>query len=211
MPKISSPHLIVSPQVGRAWSKHVDRWGECQRCPLGSTANEHVLARGQLSCDVLFLGEAPGSSEDLLGFPFIGPAGKLLDKIIAACNPVTTFKNPKRADTANVVRFWTYCISNILACVPWLGDPADRKLRPPESSEAAACSPRLTELVMLANPKGFVYLGKVAQKYAGMVDSKKVLYLPHPAYLLRKGGASPKNVEYKRTVLQLREFLKQVL
>jgi uracil-DNA glycosylase len=61
---------------------HVNRWGDCQQCELHRVRHKVVLARGRVPCDVLFIGEAPGASEDVLGLPFVGPAGHMLDYII---------------------------------------------------------------------------------------------------------------------------------
>jgi uracil-DNA glycosylase len=64
------------------WSAHVDDWKDCTRCPLHTVRSNVVLARGSIPCDILFVGEAPGRSEDALGKPFVGPAGILLDEMI---------------------------------------------------------------------------------------------------------------------------------
>src|SRR5688572_27705229 len=64
------------------WQEHKQRWqGGCGHV-MCSRALNVVLARGDLPCDVLFIGEAPGDSEDVTGNPFTGPAGSLLDDII---------------------------------------------------------------------------------------------------------------------------------
>ena len=57
---------------------------ECQKCPLGKTRNNFVFGVGNPQADIVFIGEAPGEKEDLLGIPFVGRAGKLLDKILSA-------------------------------------------------------------------------------------------------------------------------------
>jgi uracil-DNA glycosylase family 4 len=58
------------------------KWGEGCGSTQCAGANRVVLVRGSVPCDVLFIGEAPGQSEDVVGRPFVGPAGKLLDRII---------------------------------------------------------------------------------------------------------------------------------
>ncbi len=64
--------------------QHIADWESCTRCPLHTTRRWVVLGRGTLPCDVLFVGEAPGNSENDIGKPFIGQAGKILDSLISA-------------------------------------------------------------------------------------------------------------------------------
>ncbi len=72
--------------MGSKYQEYKKQWKGCKRCPLYKTRRKIVHCRGSLPCDIFFLGEAPGDSEDLLGKPFVGPAGKLLDRIIAKGN-----------------------------------------------------------------------------------------------------------------------------
>ena len=58
----------------------------CMRCKLGKTRNNFVFGVGNPQADIVFVGEAPGEKEDQLGIPFVGRAGKLLDKILEAIN-----------------------------------------------------------------------------------------------------------------------------
>ena len=69
------------------YQRHKAKWKDCNGCELARQRKRVVLVRGYLPCQVLFIGEAPGSSEDLLGKPFIGPAGKLFDRILAESLP----------------------------------------------------------------------------------------------------------------------------
>ena len=64
------------------YKQHVQRWKSCTACKLCETRKKVVMYRGDVPCDILFIGEAPGPSEDVIGQPFIGPAGHLLDRII---------------------------------------------------------------------------------------------------------------------------------
>ena len=57
---------------------------QCQKCPLGGTRTNFVFGVGNPKADIVFVGEAPGEKEDLAGEPFVGRAGKLLDKILTA-------------------------------------------------------------------------------------------------------------------------------
>ena len=58
----------------------------CLKCELGHTRSNFVFGVGNPNADIVFVGEAPGEKEDLIGEPFVGRAGKLLDKILAAIN-----------------------------------------------------------------------------------------------------------------------------
>ena len=59
--------ITVGLGTKRALDQHRQEWAKCQKCEIGAIAFKHVLGRGRLPCDVLFLGEAPGKSEDVLG------------------------------------------------------------------------------------------------------------------------------------------------
>ena len=64
------------------YQSHCEKWQDGCGAEICELANKVVLCRGRLPCDVLFIGEAPGESENVIGLPFVGPAGKLLDKMI---------------------------------------------------------------------------------------------------------------------------------
>jgi DNA polymerase len=112
---------------------------QCQKCPLGATRNKFVYGVGNPDADILFIGEAPGADEDRLGEPFVGRAGKLLDKILAAIG---------------FTRDDVY-IANILKCRP----PGNRD---PQPEEMEQCFPYLREQIALIKPKLICALGRVA-------------------------------------------------
>jgi DNA polymerase len=95
---------------------------------------------------ILFIGEAPGVSEDLLGKPFCGPAGKLLDKIIER----------------GIDGQWDYALTNLVACIPI--DEEGNKTQEPSEEAIEACAPRLREFVRLCKPRLIVLVGKLAKK-----------------------------------------------
>lgn len=154
---------------------HMAQWKDCQRCGLCHNRQRVVLARGQLPCDAFFCGEGPGRSEDILGVPMVGPAGKLLDSIIA------------RAVRPGL----RWAITNLVAC---LTVDEDNQKRDPEPEEIAACRPRLEQLLAMARPRLVVAVGKLANDYLqqGFRHSVRlpdrdtpVVQIPHPAHLLR--------------------------
>ncbi len=149
---------------------------ECQRCSLGKTRTKFVFGVGSPQADILFVGEAPGRDEDLKGEPFVGRAGQLLDKILAAI----------KLSRQEVF------IANILKCRP----PNNRD---PLPEEAEACIPYLLEQIKLIQPKLICCLGRIAAQI--LMETKtplgkmrgrfmdyhgtKLLVTYHPAALLR--------------------------
>jgi len=115
----------------------VRAWKGCKDCGLCETRTNIVFFRGEAPCDVLFIGEAPGSNEDLSGLPFVGRSGSLLDSLLDLC----------KEDGGLHYRFG---ITNIVSCIPYEGD--SRKVRPPTAKEADACKLRLLTTIEAASP-----------------------------------------------------------
>jgi DNA polymerase len=111
----------------------------CARCPLHARRKTIVFGIGDPNADLMFVGEGPGADEDDAGEPFVGPAGKLLDRIFEA---------------AGIARGEVY-IANVVKCRP----PQNRD---PEPDEIAACLPFLRKQIEIVNPKIICALGKHA-------------------------------------------------
>jgi len=161
---------------------------QCRQCGLASSRTNAVPGEGNPDARIMFIGEAPGADEDAQGSPFVGRAGQLLDKIIAACGL-------ERDDVY---------IGNILKCRP----PGNRD---PRADEIIACLPYLQRQIELIQPEVIVALGAHAAKtlldttksigqlrgqfheyYAGLGQMPvKLMATYHPAYLLR--SYSPEN------------------
>lgn len=122
-----------------SWENLYEKCKNCTACPLSSTRTNCVFGTGSKNAYVLFVGEAPGEKEDLSGIPFVGAAGKLLDKFLYA---------------VGIDRERVY-IANILKCRP----PQNRDPRPEEED---ACIDYLREQVKLINPKVIVCLGRIS-------------------------------------------------
>lgn len=151
----------------------------CQKCPLGGTRTNFVFGVGNPNADIVVIGEAPGADEDASGEPFIGPAGQLLNKILAAIN----------------LRRDEVFICNIIKCRP----PGNRT---PEQSEVEQCEPYLIRQLELIRPRFILALGLTAantllKKKAKMSELRgavhdyhgiKVVVTYHPAALLRNAG-----------------------
>lgn len=173
------------------------RWNLCEDCGLHLLSREHVIGSGDLPCDVFFIGEAPGRVEDLLGRPFVGPSGRLLKQQFKAVEELLgrTFKR---------------YITNTVACVPWIDD-ARSAVRDPSSEEVQACSPRLAELVKLAQPKTIVFIGAVAKKLYKPPKGLPTLSIIHPAAILRTRLPPTSCVAYAQAIHRLHEHLREVL
>lgn len=113
----------------------------CKKCILADTRTNIVFGRGNPDSDILFIGEAPGEKEDLSGEPFVGAAGKLLDKFLVAVG----------LDEDD------YYIANIIKCRP----PKNRDPKPEEEEE---CINFLREQISVIKPKIIVCLGRISAK-----------------------------------------------
>lgn len=180
-----------------AWTKHAIRWNKCEQCDLHKRTTKHVLGRGTLPCDVLFIGEAPGKSENIIGIPFVGRSGKLLDNLIEAAKEDIELPS------------FSYFVTNTVACIPWKNpNGSSDAIRVPTPEEIATCELRVKEVSTIALPSGIVLLGKTAEQAYFTSDLSKeipVVALQHPAFILRNGGLE--TVEGKRWVLMLRQFV----
>lgn len=122
-----------------SWKNLEARCRSCTACELHKTRTNCVFGAGNKNADILFVGEAPGEREDLSGTPFVGRAGQLLDKFLAA---------------VDIDRDSVY-IANILKCRP-------PKNRDPLPAEEDACIDFLREQVRLIRPKIIVCLGRIS-------------------------------------------------
>lgn len=121
------------------WSELKSVCENCTACPLCKTRTNLVFGTGNREADLMFVGEAPGEQEDKTGIPFVGAAGQLLDKYLAA---------------VGIERDDVY-IANILKCRP----PYNRD---PLPEEGDACIGYLREQVKLIRPKMIVCLGRIS-------------------------------------------------
>ena len=126
-------------KIYRSLEEHNQDVCKCQKCPLGATRTRFVYGVGNPKAKVIFIGEAPGRDEDLQGEPFVGRAGQLLDRILAA---------------VKFTREEVY-IANILKCRP----PGNRD---PQPDEMATCLPYLLEQIRLIKPQIICALGRIS-------------------------------------------------
>ena len=149
----------------------------CRKCRLCETRNNTVFGVGDVDARLLFIGEGPGENEDIQGEPFVGKAGRLLDKMIQAMG---------------LSRDRVY-IANIVKCRP----PGNRV---PAPDEVSTCTPFLERQIEVIRPQVIVTLGLPASQYMlvtktpmgrlrGVWHSWRAIRLMptyHPAYVLRQ-------------------------
>ncbi len=168
---------------------------QCKRCGLWETRHNVVFGVGNEHAKVMFIGEGPGENEDLQGEPFVGRAGQLLDKMLAAVE----------------LRREDIYIANIVKCRP----PKNRDPLPEEQEE---CIRWLDEQLEIMNPRLIVCLGRIAaarimnpnikiSKEHGQwieKDGRLMMAMLHPAALLRNPNQKPEAFE---DFLRLKEKL----
>jgi DNA polymerase len=172
-----APVAMKAPRVGLSLAEVREELGTCTRCKLHPTRKNIVFGVGNPDAELVFIGEAPGSNEDIQGEPFVGDAGQLLTRMIEAMGY-------RREDVY---------IANILKCRP----PGNRN---PEPDEIASCEPFLKKQLGALRPRVIVALGKFAAQWlTGRPEAAisalrgkwfryegiPVMPTYHPAYLLR--------------------------
>ena len=165
------------PEVDPAFIELYQEIADCPNCPLARTRTQTVPGTGPASAELMFIGEAPGAREDEQGLPFVGPAGRFLDELLASIG---------------LSREAVY-ICNILKCRP----PGNRD---PEPTEIAECQPFLDRQIEILDPKVIVTLGRVSMAcwFPGVTigrvhgqpkraGGRFVVPMYHPAAALHRG------------------------
>jgi DNA polymerase len=118
----------------------------CKACPLWETGTQTVFGEGAVSAEIVLVGEQPGDQEDVAGKPFVGPAGRLLDKAL---------------EEAGIDRKLAY-VTNVVKHFKWQPRGKRRIHQKPNAAEIAACRPWLDAELALLKPKVLVCLGATA-------------------------------------------------
>ncbi len=172
---------------------------QCTKCGLCKTRHNVVVGVGNPEADVLFIGEGPGENEDLQGEPFVGRAGKLLDKMLTA---------------VDLDRNKNIYIANIVKCRP----PQNRD---PKPEEQEMCIEWLRSQVRLIKPKIIVCLGrisaqklidpnlKITKEHGKFIKKGNFLMMPmfHPAAILRNPNQKPEAFD---DFLKLRDKINEI-
>ncbi|MEY2559175.1 MAG: uracil-DNA glycosylase [Verrucomicrobiota bacterium] len=179
----------------------------CTACHLYQHATQTVFGEGPKNARLMLLGEQPGDQEDLAGKPFVGPAGKLLDRAL---------------EEAGIDREEVY-VTNTVKHFKWEPRGKRRIHKKPNSREIAACRPWLETELRLVRPKLLVCLGataaqslfgpafRVTRDRCKILQSElapKVLATVHPSSLLRQPDEESRQREYAHFVADLRAALK---
>ena len=181
------------------WEQLKEQCLACTACPLAPTRQNVVFGVGQTDAEVLFVGEGPGANEDKQGEPFVGAAGQLLDRMLAA---------------VGLSREHNIYIANIVKCRP----PGNRD---PQPEEQEACIGWLRRQTALLRPKIIVCLGRVAacrlmdpdfkvtRQHGQFVQKNGVWMMGtlHPAAILRN---PTQKADAFRDLLALRDKIEEV-
>jgi uracil-DNA glycosylase family protein len=175
----------------------------CTRCPLYRDATQVVPGEGPARAKVMFVGEQPGNDEDLAGRPFVGPAGRVLDRAIADAgldrvaifitNAVKHFKFEPRGKRRLHKKPNAY---EIQRCRWWLEQ--ERAIVKPELTVALGASAARS---LFDRP---MTISKVRGEIFQLGDGSRLMATIHPSYLLRIEDARDKEAEYRRLVQDLR-------
>jgi uracil-DNA glycosylase len=176
----------------------------CRACDLWRTGTQTVFGEGARRAVVMLVGEQPGDSEDQQGRPFVGPAGRLLDRALAA---------------AGIDRGRVY-VTNVVKHFKWEPRGKRRIHAKPNAAEIAACRPWLETEIGLVQPRLIVCLGataaqallgksfKVTQRRGEFVPSMlgaMAMATVHPSSILRAPDEATRHTETERFVEDLRK------
>jgi uracil-DNA glycosylase family protein len=177
----------------------------CHRCPLYEPATQVVFGEGPAGATVMFVGEQPGDQEDVIGRPFVGPAGQMMDcameeagidrRTVYVTNAVKHFKFTPRGRRRI---HQTPDVSEIQACSVWLGTERDH-LRPRLMVLMGASAARaiMGRAVTISRERG---------RPIRMADGQTAFVTVHPSYLLRIPDEAAKAREYRAFVQDLRSI-----
>jgi uracil-DNA glycosylase len=176
----------------------------CRACDLWKRGTQTVFGDGKKNAPLLFIGEQPGNEEDLEGAPFVGPAGRLLDKALAE---------------AGIDRGLAY-VTNVVKHFKWQPRGKRRIHEKPNAVEITACLPWLEAEIQLIHPKLVVCLGataaqallgkqfRVTQQRGEVIDAPaagKVMATVHPSSILRAPDDGARRVEMEKFIGDLRK------
>jgi|SRR5579872_7204028 len=181
----------------------------CRACDLWKNATQTVFGEGAAKAEVMMVGEQPGDKEDLAGKPFVGPAGKLLDKALIE---------------AGIDRKQVY-ITNAVKHFKWEPRGKVRIHKKPNSKEVAACRPWLDAEIVAIRPKVIVLMGataaqavlgrdfKVTQHRGEFIDAAtphahQVTATVHPSSILRAPDEDARHDEMAAFIEDLRKVAK---
>jgi uracil-DNA glycosylase family protein len=190
-----------------SWSELRNAARDCTACHLYRRATQTVFGEGPKHASIMLVGEQPGDYEDVAGKPFVGPAGKIMDRAL---------------EEAGIDREHVY-VTNAVKHFKWEPRGKRRIHKKPNSREIAACRPWLEAELQVVKPRLVVCLGataaqaifgpsfRVTRERGKVLSSKlapRVLATVHPSSLLRQPDEESREREYAHFVRDLRAALK---
>lgn len=176
----------------------------CKACPLYKRATQTVFGEGPGRARIMLVGEQPGDAEDVEGHPFVGPAGRVLDRALAQ---------------AGIDRRSVY-LTNVVKHFKWEPRGKRRIHAKPNAAEVGACRPWLETEIALVKPRVLVCLGataaqallgrafKVSRQRGQIVESPLapiVTATVHPSSILRAPDEDTRRIEMRRFVADLKK------
>jgi uracil-DNA glycosylase len=176
----------------------------CKACDLYTRGTQTVFGEGPSRAAIMFVGEQPGDAEDLAGHPFVGPAGRLLDRAL---------------EEAGIDRSVVY-VTNVVKHFKWEPRGKRRIHAKPNAAEVAACRPWLETEIALVKPRVLVCLGataaqallgksfRVSHQRGARVPSPLapvVMATVHPSSILRASDEATRREEMRRFVEDLKK------
>jgi DNA polymerase len=197
----------AQPPDTKSWSVVREAAKDCEACHLYERGTQTVFGEGPKRAAMMLVGEQPGDYEDVAGKPFVGPAGKIMDRAL---------------DEAGIDRSQVY-VTNAVKHFKWEPRGKRRIHQKPNSREIAACRPWLEAELRIVKPNLVVAMGataaqaifgpgfRVTRERGKVLSSKlapRVLATVHPSSLLRQPDEESREREYKHFVADLRAAVK---
>ena len=181
----------------------------CRACDLYRNATQAVMGAGPAAADIVFIGEQPGNDEDLQGLPFVGPAGKLLDRALME---------------AGIDRAEVY-VTNVVKHFKFEERGKHRIHKRPNTTEVEACHPWLEAEIALIKPKMIVCLGATAARamlgrtyrltrergtFTSHPWAPSITATVHPSAILRAPDEEDRHRQYQEFVADLKQIKKKL-
>jgi DNA polymerase len=175
---------------------------KCKGCPLYLRATQTVFGEGEAGADLVLVGEQPGNKEDLAGKPFVGPAGVVLDRALAAIHI-----DRRRCYVTNAVKHFK-----------WRAAGKRRIHQKPSAREIESCRPWLEAEIRVTNPRVLICMGATAvrsifRRQLPILENRgrwmsspfcaKTLVTVHPSSVLRASDPAERNKGYEEFVADL--------
>ena len=180
----------------------------CKACDLWKSGTQTVFGEGRRKSRIMFVGEQPGNEEDLSGVPFVGPAGRLLDKALVE---------------AGIDRSTVY-VTNAVKHFKWEPRGKRRIHKKPNSTEVAACRPWLEAEIAVVQPEVIVCLGataaqallgnkfRVSQQRGQFFQTPlgRITATVHPSSILRAPDDQSRHEEMARFIADLKKIAREI-